>query len=114
MRERWQRALWRVLDKRGDRAAFDQRVSSLLRSPEQVWSEAYRTYADAYREGFLRLLEEILGMLTPAQRDHLIRRLRRWANDMVDLACGPELRPASDPARPLPGDRLAGQVSFAP
>jgi hypothetical protein len=80
---RWRMAMFGALRERftasQSPAAVEERILSLLRTPESQWTRAYQTKAAQNREQSLAVLGAIDASLTPEQRSHLQREL-------IDLA----------------------------
>lgn len=95
-RERWQAELMAALARRGDRAALEATLRSLMLDREDWYTEAYaRTRANndaAYR----RFTVALLASLDARQRARLSRRLVDLAQDFEALAAQ-EVTPPEDP-----------------
>jgi hypothetical protein len=80
---RWRKAMFDALRERfaagQSPAAVEERILTLLRTPENQWTRAYQTKASRNREQSLAVLAAIDASLTPAQRAHLQRELNELA-----------------------------------
>ena len=92
-RQRWQAAFVDALAQRS-RPDFESRIGLLMRSPELMWSPAYRNGVAHNRMQTLQLLADVVNTADPSQRTHLIGEIAAWAEQFEQLACGPWGEPA--------------------
>lgn len=83
---RWRKSMFGALSARftagQSPAEVEERILTLLRSPESQWTRAYQTKAAQNREQSLVVLSAIDASLTPEQRRHLQRELDRLAQQL--------------------------------
>lgn len=86
-RYRWQAALRRALERRGEPASFGEDILALFSRPDTVWSPDYLRQAQANRMRTVELLASLASALDGPQRDRLDREVRSAAADIDGLAC---------------------------
>ena len=86
MREKRQRALVNFLTERPNRQSIDGFLPRILFHSEEIVGPEYKALADTWWARFTGWFVEIEASLSPAQRAHLAKTLREYANDMIDLA----------------------------
>lgn len=86
-RQRWQAALRRALERRGNPAAFGEDIRTLFARPDTVWSPDYLRVAQANRLRTMELLAALAASLDEAQRRHLELEVSVTAGDFDKLAC---------------------------
>lgn len=90
-RQAWTDDFFVLLDDRRD-ANFSARLRDRLEGRDGFRSEALNAAADADRESWLQLMLDLHASLEPRQRAHMVRELRRFAEDFETLAA--QTRPA--------------------
>jgi hypothetical protein len=87
--ERWRHAMFGALRERfaagQSPAAVEERILTLLRTPEAQWTRAYQAKATQNREQSLTVLGAIDASLTAAQRAHLQRELIQLAEQLEGM-----------------------------
>lgn len=87
--ERWRNAIFGALRARftagQSPAVVEERILTLLRTPETQWSRAYQTKAAQNREQSLTVLGAIDASLTVDQRAHLQRELTQLAEQLEGM-----------------------------
>jgi hypothetical protein len=87
--ERWRQAMFGALRARftaGESpAVVEERILTLLRTPETQWTKAYQAKATQNREQSLTVLGAIDASLTAAQRAHLQRELIQLAEQLEGM-----------------------------
>ncbi len=107
-RERWQAELMAALARRGDVAALEATLRSLMLDRERWYTEDYartRAINDAAYRSFTVAL---LASLDARQRERLSRRLVDLAEDFEALAAQTVTRPEDPGPAPLPADADRG------
>src|SRR5690606_15296654 len=67
-------------------ADFSTRLRDRLEGRDGFRSEALNAAAEADRESWLQLMLDLHASLEPQQREHMVRELRRLAEDFAVLA----------------------------
>jgi hypothetical protein len=87
--ERWRHAMFGALRERftagQSPAVVEERILTLLRTPEAQWTRAYQAKATQNREQSLTVLGAIDASLTAAQRAHLQRELIQLAEQLEGM-----------------------------
>ncbi|MCX2780542.1 DUF6279 family lipoprotein [Microbulbifer thermotolerans] len=83
-REIWQARFVELL--RNKPEGYQAQLRNLVLYPEQLWSKDYRRIQEERQRQARRLGERILASTTEAQRAHLIRTLRKYAQDFRTLS----------------------------
>ena len=87
--ERWRQAMFGALRARfaaGESpAGVEERILTLLRTPEAQWTRAYQAKATQNREQSLTVLGALDASLTAAQRAHLQRELIQLAEQLEGM-----------------------------
>lgn len=87
--ERWRQAMFGALRERSTAAqspaVVEERILTLLRTPEAQWTDAYQAKATQNREQSLTVLGAIDSSLTAAQRAHLQRELIQLAEQLEGM-----------------------------
>jgi len=84
-----QRLLWqaKAMDLlRTKPEGYLEKLRGLLVSPEQLWSPQYRQAQEKRKQQARDLAKQILSSTSPAQRHHLSKTLREYAQDFRTLA----------------------------
>jgi len=77
-RERWLFRLKEILESEAGQDEKFLKLEQLFLSPRDDWSEEYQKRFDYNAELSAQMMEEILKLATPRQRDHLIRHFKSW------------------------------------
>ena len=77
-RERWLFRLKEILESEANQDEKFLKLEQLFLSPREDWSEEYQKRFDYNAELSAQMMEEMLKLATPRQRDHLIQRFRSW------------------------------------
>lgn len=85
-RIRRQRDFIEILKLRGNRAEFQPRLLAWLRNWEQGRDPEYARLAQEVFEKRIQFYIDVEKLLTPAQRQTAVRRLRNFADDFVSLS----------------------------
>jgi hypothetical protein len=86
-RQRWQQAFAQVLAKRhSEPAAFRQGLLSLMDNPRLGRSPAFEAAVAHNHRELVALQHRLDDSLSPAQRNHLIERLRDYARSFEELS----------------------------
>ncbi len=88
-RRQFQAALRQELDRRNEGEAFQRRFLNLLAAPERSREASYQEKIDINKRLTFQMLEALSMSLTPAQRQHIVNRLDKLAQEMEQLACDP-------------------------
>jgi hypothetical protein len=87
--ERWRHAMFGALRERftagQSPAVVEERILTLLRTPEAQWTRAYQAKATQNREQSLTVLGAIDASLTAAQRAHLQREMIQLAEQLEGM-----------------------------
>lgn len=77
-RKSWLFRLREILESEADQDEKFLKFRQLFLSPRKDWSEEYQKRFDYNAELSAQMMEELLKLATPRQRDHLIRRFKSW------------------------------------
>lgn len=86
---RWRQAMFAALAERftagESRAAVEERILRLLRTPESQWTSAYQAKAERNRQQSLAVLAVLDASLTPTQRSRLQSELTQLAQQLEGM-----------------------------
>ena len=85
------RALWQTqfsaaMEQRQS-SDFPQRIKQLLVNRESLWTPAYRQVYNLSEQASRSLLVDLMAQSTPAQRQHLMKKLDEVRSDLTALKC---------------------------
>jgi hypothetical protein len=85
------RALWQTqfstaMEQRQS-SDFPQRIEQLLVNRESLWTPAYRQAYNLSEQASRSLLVDLMAQSTPAQRQHLMKKLDEVRSDLTALKC---------------------------
>jgi SpoVK/Ycf46/Vps4 family AAA+-type ATPase len=86
-RDKIQEEVVNLLKQRKELPDFDQKLIESLTHPERMRSSAYQTKSDYNRDITLKLGVNIIHLMTPGQRSHLLKRIDSFANDFEKIKC---------------------------
>ena len=88
-RERVQVHARTVLDKRTDSPEFRKEMFDLVVYSERLRTEAYQQKIDFNTDVTLKFMVQLDRLLTPDQRQHLLKRIESLASDLDRISCDP-------------------------
>ena len=92
-RERIQSEARRLLGQRRDNPEFRTAIQKLILHPENVRSAEYQRKIDINTTATIKLLAQLIQLLTEKQRSYLLDRIESLAADFDTLSCDPETLP---------------------
>jgi hypothetical protein len=92
-RERIQSEARRLLGQRRDNPEFRTAIQKLILHPENVRSAEYQRKIDINTTATIKLLAQLIQLLTEKQRSYLLDRIESLAEDFGTLSCDPETLP---------------------
>ncbi len=92
-RERIQSEARRLLGQRRDNPEFRTAIQELILHPENVRSAEYQRKIDINTTATIKLLVQLIQLLTEKQRSYLLDRIESLAADFDTLSCDPETLP---------------------
>ena len=92
-RERIQSEARRLLGQRRDNPEFRTAMQKLILHPENVRSAEYQRKIDINTTATIKLLAQLIQLLTEKQRSYLLDRIESLAADFDTLSCDPETLP---------------------
>lgn len=85
-RKAWQAEFQRILQMRHDRPAYDQAFARLLATPTFGRSDGMQQKLDRNQQALVDLYLALDKSLSQGQRDHMVKKLRSYAEDFRVLA----------------------------
>jgi len=92
-RERIQSEARRLLGQRRDNPEFRTAIQKLILHPENVRSAEYQRKIDINTTATIKLLAQLIQLLTEKQRSYLLDRIESLSADFDTLSCDPETLP---------------------
>jgi hypothetical protein len=92
-RERIQSEARRLLGQRRDNPEFRTAIQKLILHPENVRSAEYQRKIDINTTATIKLLAQLIQLLTEKQRSYLLDRIESLSADFDTLGCDPETLP---------------------
>ena len=86
-RDKVQEEVISLLKQRKELPDFDQKLVEILIHPERMRSSAYQAKSDYNRDITLKLGVNIIHLMTPEQRTHLLKRIDSFATDFEKIKC---------------------------